>query len=147
MPARAVPAKHGWAALTLLVVGSVALGSPGVAHAYPSAGSQWDQDGSSRGHADATGGAAVPPNWPQMLVVGNMGANGNYGAVGTPVVDNQIRSTTGTLVPPMPIAMPSGRMAPARKTAAIGGQTAVLQDEQPAGPSGLPGPIVAVGAQ
>jgi hypothetical protein len=143
MPARIVRTKHAWTAV--LAIGLVAAGSSAVADAYPCAGFQWAQNGSSV-YADATGGTAVPAQNP---LFGDIPPTGNYGAVATPVVDTQNLCNAGILAhpTPMPMAMPSGRMAPAPRTAAIAGQTAGAQDEQSTSPFQLSEPIVPVGAQ
>ena len=147
MPARIVPAKHAPAWVALVAAGMVAAGSPGVANAYPGAGSQWDQDGSSHGYAEAIGAALVPPKWPQNLLFGSTTPKGIYGAVATPVIDSENRGSTGILASTMPISMPSGRMAPAPKIAATGGPTAAPQGGQSTSTAEPSKPIVPVGAQ
>ncbi len=71
MPARIASAKQARAAVALAVAGLVAVGSPGVANAYPGTGSQRDQVKSRYGCAGAIGGSAVPQKWLDPFLADN----------------------------------------------------------------------------
>jgi hypothetical protein len=142
---RVLAAKHTRAAVALAAAGLVAVGSPGVANAYPGPGGQRDQEEPTHGYADATGGAAVPMNWAGNWLFGNVIPHGNYQLAGSPSAALDIDpggDSGGMAAPSMPIVMPAGQSTPAPAA----GQTAAPQDGQSTIPAQPPMPIVLAGA-
>lgn len=151
MATRILAAKQTRAAVALTAVALVAVGSPGVANAWPPGfGSpiQRDQDEPAHGYADAIGGEyGVPTNWTGNWLFGNAIPRGNYGVVASPSAGvDDTYGNVGTPAQSMPIVMPAGRPAPAPTPAAVGGQTAAAPGAQPTIPAPLAIPIIPAGA-
>jgi hypothetical protein len=148
MATRILAAKHTRAAMALAAAGMLAVGSPGVANAYPGPGGQRDQDEPAHGYADAIGGQAEPTNWAGNWLFGNGIPRGNYGLVASPSAGLDDTYPVGAMQvqPSMPIVMPAGQPVPAPTAAAPGGQTAATPGGQPMIPAPVAIPILPAGA-